>query len=74
MNKNIGITDKIIRIFLSVIIAVLFLTNVISGILGLVLLLFAAILLLTAFFSFCPTYRLIGIKSCSDDEEDDYTE
>lgn len=71
MIKNMGYTDRMIRISFSVIIAVLFLTKIISGLIGFVFLIFAAIILFTAFFSFCPLYSMIRMKTCGDDEEED---
>lgn len=64
MTKNVGSTDKIIRVVLAALIAVLYLTNVISGTLAIVLLIFAVILVLTSFFSFCGIYTLLGISTC----------
>jgi hypothetical protein len=63
MKKNMGTADKAIRILIAVVIAVLFFTNVISGTLGIVLLLLAAVFLLTSFISFCPLYLPFGIRT-----------
>lgn len=59
-----GSTDKIIRVLLAVVVAVLYFTNVITGTLGLVLLAFAGIFVFTSLVSFCPLYTLFGIKTC----------
>jgi len=56
MKKNVGSMDKGIRIFLAVIIAILYFTNQITGVAALVLGIFAVVLLLTSFFGFCPFY------------------
>lgn len=64
MNKNLGNADKTIRILLAIVIAILYFTNVITGTLGIVLLVAGAILLLTSFISFCPIYALFGINTC----------
>jgi hypothetical protein len=64
MVKNMGNTDRIIRILIAVAIVVLFLTDVISGTLGIVLIVLAGIFLLTSFISFCPLYLPFGIKTC----------
>jgi hypothetical protein len=64
MKKNVGSADKIIRVILAALIAVLYLTNTISGTLAIVLLIFAVILVLTSFFSFCGIYTLLGISTC----------
>lgn len=58
-----GSSDKIIRIIIAAIIAVLYFTNVITGVLGIVLLIFAAIFVLTSFISFCPLYTIFGIST-----------
>ena len=63
MKKNIGNTDKIIRYAIASIICVLYLTNVITGTLSIVLLIIAAILILTSLFSFCGVYALLGINT-----------
>lgn len=63
MKKNMGSTDKIIRIAIAVIIAILYFTNTISGKVALVLGAFAVIFLLTSFISFCPLYSPFGIST-----------
>jgi hypothetical protein len=64
MKKNIGSTDKIIRMLVAALIGILLITNVISGTVGIVLVVVAAILLLTSFINFCPLYAIFGIKTC----------
>jgi uncharacterized membrane protein YtjA (UPF0391 family) len=64
MKPNIGTADKIIRILIAVIIAVLFFTGVVSGTAGIVLLIFAGVLVLTSLVSFCGLYTLFGITTC----------
>ena len=64
MKKNMGSTDKIIRVLIAVLIAVLYFTNVISGTLGIVLLILAGIFVLTSLISFCPLYAPFGINTC----------
>jgi hypothetical protein len=63
MKKNMGTTDKVIRILVAVIILVLFLTHVISGTLGIVLLVVAGIFFLTSLISFCPLYLPFGFST-----------
>ena len=58
-----GSTDKIIRIAIAVIIAILYFTNTISGTLAIVLGAFALIFIITSFVSFCPLYALFGIST-----------
>lgn len=56
MKRNMGSGDKGIRIFLAVIIAILYFTNQITGVAAIVLGLFAIVFLLTSSMSFCPLY------------------
>ena len=63
MKTNMGTADKVIRILVAIVIAALFFTNVITGTLGIVLLIFAAIFILTSLFSFCPLYLPFGINT-----------
>ncbi|MBT8297539.1 MAG: DUF2892 domain-containing protein [Maribacter sp.] len=64
MKKNMGSADRIIRTLIAVVIAVLYFTNVIPGTLGLVLLVLAAVFLLTSLVSFCPLYAPFGLSTC----------
>jgi hypothetical protein len=64
MKKNVGTIDKLIRILLVLVAVVLYFTNVISGTLALIVLIVAAVLILTSLFSFCPLYLPFGISTC----------
>ena len=59
-----GNTDRIIRILVAVIIAVLYFTKTISGTLAYVLLAVGGIFVLTSLVSFCPLYTLFGVNTC----------
>ena len=63
MKKNMGGTDRIIRIVIAVVAAILYYTGTISGILGTVLLVLAGVFLLTSFINFCPLYTILGINT-----------
>lgn len=64
MKKNMGSTDKLIRVIIAAVIAGLYWKDIIPGTLGIVLLAFAAIFVLTSFISFCPLYLPLGINTC----------
>ncbi len=68
MKKNVGSTDKAVRIILAIILAILYFTNVVTGTLGIVFLVLAAVLLLTSFIGFCGLYAPFGINTCSKKE------
>ena len=63
MKKNMGNVDRILRVLVAIAIAVLYFTNVISGTLGLILLILAAVFVLTSLVSFCPLYLPFGLKT-----------
>jgi hypothetical protein len=63
MKPNVGTVDKIIRIALAVLVAILYFTNVISGTLGIILLVLAAVFVLTSLVSFCPIWAVLGVNT-----------
>lgn len=58
-----GSADRVIRVILAAIIAYLYFTNVITGTLGLVLIILAGVFVLTSFISFCPLYAPFGLST-----------
>lgn len=58
-----GSADKIIRIALATLVAILYFTNVINGTVAIVLGILAGIFVLTSFISFCPLYLPFGIST-----------
>jgi len=69
MKKNMGTADKIVRIIIAAIVVILYFMNIIPGILGIVLMIFAGVFVLTSLISFCPLYLPFGIKTCPKQEE-----
>ena len=63
MKQNMGTIDKVIRILVAVVVVVLYFTNVISGTLGIILLILAAIFVVTSFLGFCPLYLPFGLST-----------
>ncbi len=61
LTRNLAQWDRIVRFVLGALLVVLALTGTVGiwGYLGLVL-------LGTAFLNFCPLYRIIGFKTCTD--------
>lgn len=64
-----GSADRIIRLIIAAVIAILFFSNVISGSLGIVLLVLAGVFTLTSLISFCPLYVPFGIKTCPKEDK-----
>lgn len=64
MIKNIGKTDKIIRIVLALILASLDYFEVVTGAFSWVLSVLAIVLLVTSLLNFCPLYKVLGKNTC----------
>lgn len=64
MKKNMGNADRIIRVIVAAIVAALYFTNIITGTFGIVLIVLAAVFVLTSLISFCPLYAIVGLNTC----------
>jgi len=65
MKKNMGNTDRVIRILIAAVIAVLFFMNIITGTLGYILLALGGVFVLTSLIGNCPLYSIVGVNTCS---------
>lgn len=63
MTPNMGTTDKIIRLVVVAIIAVLYFTGQITGTAAIILGIIALAFLVTSLIGWCPTYALFGIST-----------
>ncbi len=63
-----GNIDKIVRILIAAIVATLYFMGIITGTLGIVLLVLAGVFVLTSLISFCPLYLPFGINTCPKDK------
>ncbi len=64
MKKNMGSMDRVVLLVIAAILIALYLTNVVTGTLGIILLVVAIAFMLTSVISFCPLYTLIGVNTC----------
>jgi uncharacterized membrane protein len=62
MKKNIGSPDRIIRIVVAVLIGILYFSNILKGVLGIMLLAVAAIFVSIIFVSFFPVYAFFDLN------------
>ena len=65
MKANMGNWDRAIRVVLAITFATLFLTETVTGTLGIVLMTLAVVFALTSVVSFCPLYAPFGFSTCS---------
>lgn len=56
MTQNMGTVDRIVRLVFAVLVVVLYFTNVISGVVAIILGVLALVFLLTSLVGFCPLY------------------
>ena len=64
MKANMSRTDRILRIGIAALIAILYFSDIIIGTDGIVLLVVAGIFLLTSIVRFCPLYAIFGLSTC----------
>jgi mannose/fructose/N-acetylgalactosamine-specific phosphotransferase system component IID len=65
MKMNMGTTDKTLRLIAAVIAVALAATGTITGTLAIIAYVVAAVFVLTSFVSFCPLYRVFGLRTCA---------
>ena len=56
MKRNMSNTDRIVRLVISALFAYLYFGGIVTGTLGIVLLVLAGVFTLTAIVAFCPLY------------------
>jgi hypothetical protein len=64
MKKNVGSTDRIVRLVAAAVFAYLYFSGTVAGTPGLVLAVLAGIFVLTSLVSFCPIYAILGLSTC----------
>jgi hypothetical protein len=63
MKKNMGSVDKLVRVLVAAVIAVLYFTDQITGTVTIILGIFAVIFLLTSAIGFCPLYLPLKLST-----------
>jgi len=63
MTKNVGNTDKLIRLIIAVALFLLVYTNKVTGSMQYVLLVIALIAALTSLLNYCPLYSILKINT-----------
>jgi hypothetical protein len=63
MKKNMGNIDRVIRFALAIVVAVLYFTGKISGIVAIILGIFAIAFFVTSLIGHCPAYLPFGLKT-----------
>jgi hypothetical protein len=63
MNKNVGQTDRYVRMALAALLIALVLFGVVSGLLAVIASVVALVLIGTATVKVCPLYMVLGVKT-----------
>lgn len=66
MKKNMGSADHIVRTIVSLLIAVLYFTGVISGTVAVILGVLAVVFILISLVGTCPLYPPVGLSTKKD--------
>lgn len=59
-----GSADRVIRLIVAAVAALLYFNGTLAGTLGIVAIVVAVIFTLTSVVGFCPIYRIVGFSTC----------
>jgi hypothetical protein len=68
MKKNVGNTDRFVRMSLAVVLGITFMSRVLDGWVAYVALVLGAVSIVTSLLGICPLYALLGISTCPSKE------
>jgi len=63
MKQNMGMIDRIVRVIISVALVAVYFLGIVSGPIGIVLLVIAGVFTLTSILGFCPLYAPVGLNT-----------
>jgi hypothetical protein len=63
MKPNLSTLDRVIRVVVAALFAYLYFAGIVTGALGIVLLVLGAVFVLTAIVSFCPLYAMFRFST-----------
>ena len=69
MQKNMGCVDRILRILIAIVIAILYFTGQITGTAAIILGIIAITFILTSITGFCPMYVPLKLSTCKAPEK-----
>ena len=69
MKKNMGTVDRTVRVIFAVLVLGLYLANMISGTVAIILGLFAVIFVITGLVGFCPLYVPLKLSTMQKKEQ-----
>ena len=69
MNKNVGSFDRIFRVLVAIVFAILYYKNIVAGIPGIILMVLSVVFLITGLIGTCPIYLGLGWSTKSRENE-----
>lgn len=63
LKKNLGVSDRVIRIVLAVIIVIAYFTGLLTGVVATILIVLAAAIGITGSIGWCPVYLPFGLNT-----------
>ena len=66
MKRNLSNTDRIVRVLIAALFAYLYFGGIVTGALGIILLVLGAVFLLTSIVAFCPLYAPFKFSTYKD--------
>jgi hypothetical protein len=69
LNKNMGVIDRIVRIIIAALFGYLYFSGIVTGALGIILLVLGIVFLGTSLISFCPLYTLFNFSTVKEETE-----
>ena len=64
MKKNMGIFDRVLRIILAIVVAILIYMEILTGTAAIVIGIIAGIFLITSIIGICGLYSVVGVNTC----------
>jgi len=69
MKQNMGLTDRIIRMIIAITLGSIYYMNFVSGTAAVIVVILAAISLITSLIGYCPIYHILGIGTAGEKKE-----
>ena len=63
MKRNLSNVDRIVRVVVAALFAYLYFAGIVTGVLGIVLVVLGAVFVLTSVVSFCPIYAMLKLST-----------
>lgn len=70
MKTNMGNADRIIRAIVALAAVTLYATGLVTGVMGVILLVLAVVFFGTSLWGFCPLYAPLHISTCKPTQQD----